>query len=201
VSNRLEAGLRKLAAELDRGGTGWALVGGLAVSIRSEPRFTRDIDVAVAVSDDQEAAAIVRRFGERGYLLHSLVEQDAVGRLATARLTAPGQQREGIVVDLLFASSGIEGEVVAAAERLIVLADVQAPVARVGHLIALKLLSADDRRPLDRADALALTRVCGVEEIELARTALALIEHRGFNRGRDLQAALAQLLRLAGGAG
>jgi len=32
-----------------------ALVGGLAVSARTEPRFTRDLDVAVAVPDDAGA--------------------------------------------------------------------------------------------------------------------------------------------------
>ncbi|MBA3393554.1 MAG: hypothetical protein H0T89_12975 [Deltaproteobacteria bacterium] len=36
-----------------------ALIGGLAVSARTEPRFTRDIDVAVAVADDESAEAIV----------------------------------------------------------------------------------------------------------------------------------------------
>ena len=32
-----------------------ALVGGLAVSARAEPRFTRDVDLAVAVVSDDEA--------------------------------------------------------------------------------------------------------------------------------------------------
>lgn len=42
---------------------------------------------------------------------------DAVERLATVRMTATG----GVVVDLLFASSGIEPEVATRAERLDVL--------------------------------------------------------------------------------
>jgi len=33
-------------------------VGGLAVSVRLEPRFTRDADVAVAVASDAEAEAV-----------------------------------------------------------------------------------------------------------------------------------------------
>jgi hypothetical protein len=45
------------------------------------------------------------------------VEQEAVERLATVRLTVVDDV-EGPVIDLLFASSGIEREVVAAAESL-----------------------------------------------------------------------------------
>lgn len=33
----------------------WAVIGGLAVAFRTEPRFTKDVDVVVAVSDDAEA--------------------------------------------------------------------------------------------------------------------------------------------------
>lgn len=43
-------------------------------------------------------------------------------------------------MDLLFASSGIEHEIVAAADPLEVLPDLTVPVARTGHLIALKPL-------------------------------------------------------------
>lgn len=42
--------LRTVVSELDGAGSPWALVGGLAVSARLEPRFTRDIDLAVSVA-------------------------------------------------------------------------------------------------------------------------------------------------------
>jgi len=49
----------------------WALLGGLAVSIRSEPRTTKDIDLAIAVDDDREAERIIGDFMARGYqMLH-----------------------------------------------------------------------------------------------------------------------------------
>jgi hypothetical protein len=38
----------------------WAMLGGLAVSIRTEPRFTRDVDLAVAVAADDEAERLAR---------------------------------------------------------------------------------------------------------------------------------------------
>jgi hypothetical protein len=41
-----------------------------------------------------------------------------------------------MIVDLLFASSGVEAEVVGAAENLEVLPGLWVPVARAGHLLA-----------------------------------------------------------------
>mgnify|MGYP002814447873 CR=1 FL=1 len=63
----LENALRAVADVLRKGDRSWALVGALAVSARTEPRFTRDVDVAVSVSDDPDAEAVVRRFVEHGY--------------------------------------------------------------------------------------------------------------------------------------
>ena len=110
----LESALHRIAADLDRSHVNFALVGGLAVSVRTEPRFTRDADFAVAVASDAEAEALIRRLRAGGYEVAAIVEQDAVGRLATARLTVSGEV-EGPVADLLFASSGIEREIVASA--------------------------------------------------------------------------------------
>ncbi|MEX2620809.1 MAG: hypothetical protein WD250_11395 [Egibacteraceae bacterium] len=53
------------------------------------------------------------------------------------------------VVDLLFASSGVEPEIVAEAEALTVFADVTVGVVRTGRLLALKLLARADNRPID----------------------------------------------------
>lgn len=38
----LEAALRQISIDLTAAGVGFALIGGLAVSVRTEPRFTRD---------------------------------------------------------------------------------------------------------------------------------------------------------------
>ena len=63
-----------------------ALVGGLAMSARAEPRFTRDVDLVVGVRDDLDAEVLVRDLRARGYGLLALLNQDAVERLATVRL-------------------------------------------------------------------------------------------------------------------
>jgi hypothetical protein len=198
--SRLEAVLARLAADLRTLEQPFALVGGLAVSARSEPRFTRDIDVAVAVPDDRAAERLIHALGARGYAAIASLEQEAVGRLATVRLAAPAAARDddGIVVDLLFASSGIEPEIVEAAEDLEVLPGVAVPVARTGHLVAQKVLAESPRRPQDRADLVALLREAGPEERARAQAAVELVMQRGFGRGRDLEARLRDWLREAG---
>jgi predicted nucleotidyltransferase len=191
--NRLEAALRGAAAALTA--RRWALVGGLAISARCEPRFTRDIDLAVVVSSDADAEALVHALMPAGYRVIATVEHEGQRRLATARLAVPGEQTGGVVVDLLFASSGIEAELVAAATPLEVLPSLVLPVAQVGDLIALKLLSRDDeRRPQDAADLRALLPVAGPAEVARARASVQLIQARGFHRDRRLDADLEALL-------
>jgi hypothetical protein len=85
----------------------FALIGGLAVSVRTEPRFTRDIDLAVAVSGDPQSEQVLHQLQNRGYLIKAIVEQEAAHRLATSRLQPPGQHPEGLIVD----QSAIKGRI------------------------------------------------------------------------------------------
>lgn len=193
--NGLEAILRAAALDLADLRLPWALVGGLAVSARTEPRFTRDVDLVIAVRGDQDAEQAVHALQRRGYRINALVEQEAAGRLATARLVPRGEDEAGIVLDVLFASSGIEPEIAGSAELLEILAGLLIPVASVGHLLALKLLSRDDRtRPQDQVDLVQLLRVAESGDIETARHAVALIHSRGFQRDRDLSRDLERLI-------
>ncbi len=50
--------LAHVAGELRRLRKNFALVGGLAVSVRGDVRTTRDVDLAVAVADDAETEAL-----------------------------------------------------------------------------------------------------------------------------------------------
>lgn len=187
--NLLEAALRRIASDLQRHHRRWALVGGFAVSARAEPRFTRDIDAAVMVENDADAEGLVRALIADGYELLAAVEQDETGRLATVRLSSPPGGE--VVVDLLFASSGIEPEIARSAEPTEIVPGLTLPIATTGHLIALKLLARDDQsRPQDLADLRALRAVATPEDLAAADRAARLISSRGFNRGRDLTAAL-----------
>jgi len=195
--NPLEAAFRRVASDLGRRGFAWALVGGFAVSARAVPRFTHDIDIAAMVVDDHAAEELVRSLMADGYGFFASVEHEN-GRLATVRLK---RQVEGvaIVVDLLFASSGIEPEVVQAAEQLEIFPGLVLPVASTGHLIALKLLARDDvTRPQDLADLRGLIEAATPADIKGVRDAVDLITERGFNRDRDLPGSLNALLSSLG---
>ena len=193
----LEAALRQIHTDLTEAHVSFALVGGLAVSARTEPRFTRDADLAVALASDAEAEALIHSLRARDYGIEAVVEQEAVGRLATVRLTR-STKLQAPVIDLLFASSGIEPEVVAEAEPTELLPNLTIGVARTGHLIALKVLSRDDvRRPQDLVDLRALQRVASSGELARARQSLVLIAARGYHRGRDLMSEMNTLLALA----
>ena len=196
--NRLGAVLADAVGLLDELDRGCALVGGLAVSARANPRFTQDVDLAVAVAGDKEAEQVVRAFQSRGYSVFSVVEQQATGRLATARFIPPGETDEGMVLDLLFASSGVEPELVEHADPIEVFSAVVVRVARAGHLLVLKLLSESDDRPQDRLDLVALQKSATDDDLKLAANALALVHERGFNRERDLYAAFDAWLKERG---
>jgi predicted nucleotidyltransferase len=191
IMTALERQLRKSVDDMTSVGARFALVGGLAVSTRAEPRLTRDADLAVAVLNDQEAEHIAHDMQLLGYQVVAAVEQDATGRLSTVRLSLSGS----IVTDLLFASCGIETEIVESATSLEVLPGFTMPVATTGHLIAMKLLARDDRkRPSDADDLRALREVASESDYSVARAGVALIEQRGYSRGRDLRAALELLI-------
>ncbi len=65
------------------------------------------------------------------------------------------------------------------------------PVARLGHLIAVKVLARDERtRPQDRVDLAALLNRADAAALVEARESLAVVTEREFQRGRDLLAAL-----------
>jgi hypothetical protein len=175
----------------------FALIGGIAVSVRGQPRFTNDVDLAVAVESDFEAEELVARLQRRGYRVHAVLEQRKTGRLATVRLVTGPEPEGPVLVDLLFASSGIEREVVAAARPIQLMPGLKLRVAQAGHLIALKALSESPRRLQDRLDLDGLLARANARELRRAREALALIEGRGYARKKDLGLVLARALRRA----
>lgn len=187
----LESSLRLRISDLEAIGIGYALVGGLAVSVRAEPRLTRDTDFAISVTNDAEAEEVVRGFSARHYTPVSVVEQEATGRLATVRLS---HEADSGVVDLLFASCGVEPEIVAASDQIEVLADLLVWVATTAHLLSMKLLARDDRRrPADADDLGALAAGATDADWDEALETVRLIARRGYHRGRDLEAALVRL--------
>lgn len=186
----LENALRGTVEELRARGRRFALVGGLAVSVRAEVRFTRDVDLAVVVLDDADTEGLVFELRGKGYRPLASVEHETQGRLATVRLLAP----QGVKVDLLTASSGIEHEVVEGATPVTLEGVGALPVASAEDLLSLKVLSMTDRRLQDRIDADRLVAVNPNLDLGRVRHNLELITARGFHRDQDLLAKLEALI-------
>ncbi len=185
-----EAVLGDIAARLAQLGRPFALVGGLAVSLRAEVRFTRDVDLAITAADDADVEQLVHTLGDVGYFPVATVEHLERQRLSTVRLASSS----GVVVDLLAASSGIEAEVVARATRIDFGEIGEIPVARAEELLAMKVLSMTPRRLQDRIDAVNLVLMNEQLDLDAVRENLAEITRRGFHRDQDLLAKLTEVL-------
>jgi predicted nucleotidyltransferase len=171
-----------IVRELTERGRQFALVGGLAVSIRAEVRFTRDVDIAVAVNDDADAESLIFELKQSGYMPIVTVEHELRARLSTVRLLST----VGIKVDLLFASCGIEPEIVQRATSVELKDSTRMPVASSEELIAMKILSMTEQRLQDRMDVQRLIQF-GVDlDMDRVRNNLALITERGYHRDQDL---------------
>jgi hypothetical protein len=138
----------------------------------------------------QIAEALVYQLGAAGYSPLASVEHATRQRLATVRLLSP----QGIKVDLLFASSGIEDEVVARATLVDMGISGRVPVAGAEELLALKVLSMTDARLQDRLDAQRLLEFVPDIDLVRVRSHLSRITDRGFHRDQALQAKLDELL-------
>lgn len=177
--------LEQLAADLVEQSIDFALVGGMAVSVRAVPRFTRDVDVVVRVSGDHQAEQVIHALLQRGYQCETIIEQKQAGRLATCRLK-PRRSADGTLTDVIFATCGIESEITNAATEAALESGVVVPVAQIGDLLAMKILSTAEGRFQDEQDIVELLRVSEAEDVEQARSRLQLITDRGFHRGRSL---------------
>ena len=189
-----ELALASICRELVRLGRRFALVGGLAVSVRAEVRFTRDVDIVVLVADDAEAETLTYGLRSEGYSAVASVEHETRRRLSTVRLMSPS----GVKVDLLFASSGIENEIVDRATPVDLGNAGVVPVASAEELLAMKILSMTDTRLQDRIDAQRLLQFTPELDVALVRKHLARITERGYAREQDLEAKLATVLRDVG---
>ena len=207
----IETTFRQAAADLDAAGVTWAVTGGLAVCAYTPPRPTEDVDFAVPAASDDEAEVIIGRLQVRGYVTGMRLDipvgdevtgtTDELGnrrRLALARLMRTDRPGPEVFVDLLFALSGIEDLIVEHAQRIDILPGCAAPVASLGHLIAVKLLSARDTRPQDEMDLRALLSVAGPGDLAQARDAVTVIGARGFGEGPVLREDLELRIRQAG---
>ena len=192
--DHLEDYVKNVAQRLRELGVEFALVGGIAVSLRTIERFTKDVDFAISVEGERAAEAVVRSLNSSGFRIAMFLEREEDGRLATVRLRSNGEVE--VFVDLLFATSGIENEVIADATPLEIFPGFIVKLASIPALIAMKLLSADwDTRPQDVIDLRYLLAAADGDEIERTKYLISLITQRGYNRNKDLETDLAGYIK------
>ena len=192
MTGALAASLERLGQDLARAGVPWALIGGFAVSARAEPRFTRDVDVCVVVDSDQAAERLALTLSGWGYSILAAIDHEYRDRLAAIRLDSP--LVGGVIADLLFASSGVEDDIVEGSDLLEILPGLTVPVAQAAHLVVLKLLSRDASRPQDDMDLRSLRSVLTADDESEALRLAELVMARGYARERDLPSLLSVYL-------
>ena len=182
----LEKYTKEIVGWLDENQVDYAIVGGIAVSFRTIERTTRDVDFAISVESDSRSERIVRDLGQLGYKVEAVLEQSKQGRLATVRFIK--QVESEIFIDFLFASSGIEDEVAARSQSIEIFPGLNAKIADLASLLALKTLSANETDRLqDILDIRALLKEATSEDLAEAILLLKLITDRGFNRNKNLE--------------
>ncbi len=179
--------LRTATENLHELSNSWALVGALAVSVYTEPRTTRDIDIAIVLKTNEEQLRIIEQLQKRGFSKASVQMHTLPTHKLGFRLGIPTSTGTSVALDLLCSSTGIEEEIVLGANKLEVFPKLFIPVASVGHLIGMKLLSQNDSDRLrDRDDLHKLIQIASPDEISTASNAVRLIQERGFSRGLNL---------------
>lgn len=143
--------LRDVGSALDGEGVSWMLVGGLAVGAWTEPRATKDCDLAVSVpADPGPLEAALRRAG----LIVARGDLSRATEGGSVRLHLDREDQPALIVDLLCAGTAFEREALARRRTLDVLG-VRMYVVGPDDLVIYKLIAG---RPQDLADVDRLLR-------------------------------------------
>jgi hypothetical protein len=148
VNEPLQTTLADAASFLRIEGIPYALIGGLATSIRGEPRLTADVDLVIDAEIDR-ALALVGSLPQSPF--RPLFE-DVYDVITRAFLLPLRHRSTNIKVDIAIGLSGFERQTVARAEA-IEIAGCMVPVARAEDLLIMKVLAG---RPQDAQDVQGL---------------------------------------------
>jgi hypothetical protein len=144
VNDALQQTLSDLVDFLDGRALPFAVIGGIAVAVRGEPRFTADVDVVIG-ADVDSALVLLQDLGNTPFRPLFAGVQELV---QTAFLLPLRHVRTTIKVDLAIGLSGFERQVIDRATTVDV-AGRGVPIASAEDLILMKVLAA---RPRDLAD-------------------------------------------------
>ena len=148
---KINSDFKDLLSSLNRSSAEYLLVGGFAVILHSEPRYTKDLDIWVKASEDN-AAKVYKALLEFG------------APLAQLGISAEDFQKEGYFVqfgrepariDILMGLKGLTFEEAYKNKLLMQLGDIEVAVISRSDLINVKLQAG---RPQDLIDAAALKK-------------------------------------------
>ena len=139
----------------------YTVIGGYAVGIHSEPRYTKDLDILIS-SSEENARATLKALAHFGAPVANLSEEE---------LSTPGLLYvfgiPPLRVDILNRIKGVNAETIIRRSKRIKLGDTSVTVVSVDDLIKLKKLAG---RPQDLADLAKLTRKSGERKKTRAKT-------------------------------
>lgn len=153
MKNLLIEVLAKFADELETRNFRYALIGGLAASMRGRVRATEDLDLILLCNLD-EALALVQSLGESDF---STLLEDYEEVARSALLIPLIDQASGIQLDLAIGLSGFEKEIVERADPMIFEGQ-EVFVATPEDLVVLKTLAG---RPQDLQDVRGIVDIQG----------------------------------------
>jgi predicted nucleotidyltransferase len=152
--------LADAVAMLGARGIKCAVIGGLAVSLRGQPRMTVDVDLVMA-SDVEHALGLARELSTTAF--DPLF--DGVEDVISAAFILPLRHRTtGVRVDLAIGMSGFERDAIARATHVHI-GETSAPVVSVEDLLVMKALAG---RPQDEQDIRGIVDLHG-EAIDWTR--------------------------------
>jgi predicted nucleotidyltransferase len=153
VNEPLSTTLADAVAYLESERVAYALVGGLAVSLRGQPRVTADVDMVIA-ADVERALALVHELENTRFKPLFAEIADVV---QTAFILPLRHRSTNVKVDLAIGLSGFERQTVRRAER-IDMAGSPVSVATAEDLLIMKVLAG---RPQDEQDITGLMMAQG----------------------------------------
>jgi hypothetical protein len=142
--------LHAVAAALTNSGIGYALCGGVAVTIHGAPRTTKDIDVLVAADDVPRALAAVAPLGF-SYVALPMTFDAGTPRERHVRRVSKLEGDEHLILDLIVEDASLAGTL---ADRI----EIDLPTGRLAVVSRATLLRMKELagRPQDLADVEAL---------------------------------------------
>lgn len=150
--------VKTFARYFDREEIPFAVIGGLAIQAWGHSRFTRDLDIVVPRSAQER---IITFAEEKGY--ETLYSSDGFSNHLHS------EERFGRV-DFMFVDTKTADQIFSGARRRLLLPDLEVPVPRPEHLIAMKLLAIRNnpaRVFQEMTDIQHLVRIDGVDRAEV----------------------------------